>query len=140
MGEHSYLSTTAGVLAQTLYEQGRYDEADEVAAVGAASASTDDIGSHVFLRGTAAKIAARRGDAPRAEALASDAVALARRTDFVNMVAGALSDLGEVLALGARAAEAGTAFAQAIALYEAKENLSAARAAGRKRKELAAAA
>jgi tetratricopeptide (TPR) repeat protein len=139
MGEHAYLSTLAGMLAQTLYELGRFDESADVAAVGTTSASRDDIVSHVFLRGTLAKLAARRGDVEPAVRLAEEAVALARTTDFVDLTAGALGDLGEVLMLSGRPRDGAAAFAQAIVLYEVKENLAAVRRARTRRDELAAA-
>ena len=43
MGERNYITTTAGLLADVLYRQGRYDESAEFAAVCERLASPDDV-------------------------------------------------------------------------------------------------
>jgi class 3 adenylate cyclase/predicted ATPase len=122
MGERAQLSTMAAFLARSLYAQGRYGEAEEFVNVSIESASEDDLASQVIWRGTLAKLLARRGDGERAEALAREAVARIRTSDFVNIQADALSELGEVLRLLERDGEAGAACEEAFSLYEAKGN------------------
>jgi class 3 adenylate cyclase/tetratricopeptide (TPR) repeat protein len=128
MGESAFLSTTVGVLARAVFEQGRLDEALQLTELGEHAASADDLVSQVFWRGTRARVLARRrGEA--AETLALRAVELARQTDFVNMLADALADLAETLALLGRRDEARAPLAEAIGLYEAKGNVVSAGAA-----------
>jgi predicted ATPase/class 3 adenylate cyclase len=127
MGESSYLSTMAAFLSKALYALGRYDEAQQATAVSQQSASRDDVASQMIWRGTRAKLLARRGD-PGAEALAREAVALSRGTDFTNWQADALVDLAETLRLLGRAGEARPAVDEALALYEAKGNVASAAA------------
>jgi signal transduction histidine kinase len=71
----------------------------------------------------------RRGDLDAAEQLARDAVALAERTDFLDLHGTALMDLADVLLQARRPAEAAAASGAALVLYQQKGNLvSAARA------------
>jgi alkanesulfonate monooxygenase SsuD/methylene tetrahydromethanopterin reductase-like flavin-dependent oxidoreductase (luciferase family) len=64
-----------------------------------------------------------------AEALAREAVELARSTDFLNAQGDTLVDLAEILSLAGRPAEAAAALDEAVALYERKGNVvSASRA------------
>jgi tetratricopeptide (TPR) repeat protein len=132
MGESGFLSTTAAVLARAVYEQGRPDDARGLTETSERAASPDDIVSQVLWRGTRARVLAGRGDAEAAEAFALHAVALARQTDFVNMLADALVDLAETLSLLGRGLEAAEPLQEAIGLYEQKGNVvSAAAAASR---------
>ena len=62
MGEKGYLSTVAAELAQALYEQRRYDEAERFTHVSEELGPVDDIATQVEWRGTRAKVLARRGD------------------------------------------------------------------------------
>jgi class 3 adenylate cyclase/tetratricopeptide (TPR) repeat protein len=129
MGESGVLSTTAAVLARAVYEQRRLDDALGLTETSEHAASADDIVSQVLWRGTRARVLAGRGDAEVAEALALEAVALARQTDFVNMLADALVDLAETrLALG-RDGDSEAPLTDAIGLYEAKGNVVSAAAA-----------
>jgi class 3 adenylate cyclase/tetratricopeptide (TPR) repeat protein len=127
MGELGRLSTEAAFLAQALYAQGRYTEAEQFTVVCADAATPDDAFSQIAWRGVRAKALARRGQFSEAEAVAGEAVALAERTDGLNLHGDALFDLAEVLALinpnsGTDAAE------QALVVYERKGNIvSAAR-------------
>jgi hypothetical protein len=58
-----------------------------------------------------------------AEAVAGEAIALAAATDLLNVQADAYSDLADVLTLGGKADQAGTALAQALGRYERKGNV-----------------
>jgi tetratricopeptide (TPR) repeat protein len=122
IGEHGYLSTMAAFLARAVYELGRFDEAEELMRVSEQAASPDDVGSQLICRGSRAKLLARRGD-DTAAALATEAVSLARSTDFVNVQADTLVDLAETLELLDDPDAAQPAFEEALALYAAKGNL-----------------
>src|SRR6266540_24189 len=125
MGEQDRLSTTAAYLARALAAQHRFDEADLVARVSETSASDDDLATQVIFRGTKARIVARRDDAS-AEHLATEAVELSRETDLLGIQGDALVDFADVLLVLGRLQDAGTALAEAAALYRQKGNVVAA--------------
>jgi class 3 adenylate cyclase/tetratricopeptide (TPR) repeat protein len=122
LGERSFLSTTAALLARALGDQGRLDEAERYASISADSALGEDLASQVFWRGARARVLAARGD-PEAEGLAREAVELASGSDWLNLHADALADLGHVLHLLERPLEAKEPLEQALGLYERKGNL-----------------
>ena len=78
LGERYYRSTIAGLLAGVLYEEGRYEEAEQFRVIGAELAAADDIQTQALLRALHAKLEARRGEMENAEALVDDALALLR--------------------------------------------------------------
>ena len=119
MGEKALLASTAAMLAQALYAQGRYDEAARVCDVSEEAAAEDDISAQIGWRGVRAKlVAAERWD--EAHALAVEAVRLAERTDFLTIHAEALVDLAEVLRQGGRADEADASLAEALGAVRAQ--------------------
>jgi hypothetical protein len=126
MGERGLLATTAAMLAQALYAQGRADEAEAQCAVSEAAAPRDDLVTHVMWRGVRAKVLARAGHAQAGEALAREAVGLVERTDMLVIHGDALLDLAEVLRLAGRADRATEAASAALAVHERKGNLVAA--------------
>ena len=69
---------------------------------------------------------AHRGEPREAERLAHEAVAIAERTDALNVQGDALCDLAEVLAAAGRTDEAAQALEQALERYERKKNLAMA--------------
>jgi DNA-binding SARP family transcriptional activator/tetratricopeptide (TPR) repeat protein len=126
VGEKSHFCSVATMLAQAVYAQGRYDEADELARDAERTARPNDVHSHIVWRGTRAKVLARRGELDAAEALAREAVAYAAKSDFLHSHADALTDLAEVLQLAGRTAEAAAAVDEAMHLHEQKGNVVAA--------------
>jgi class 3 adenylate cyclase len=125
-GEKALLATIAAMLAQAVYAQGRYDEAQVYCDVSRHAAAGDDLSVQIVSRGVQAMILARRSRLEEATALAEEAVQLAADTDFLNYHADALIDQAEVLHAGERPAEAAEKLAEALRLYERKGNLSAA--------------
>ncbi len=123
MGEKALLSSTAAMLAQALYEQGRLDDAEEAATLSRVTASGEDVSAQIVWRGVKAKVLARRGETYEADALAREAVELAAGTDFLTYHADALVDLAEVLDAAGRAEDAQDAVRSAIDLFEEKGNL-----------------
>ena len=65
MGERNYISTTAGLLADVLYRQGRYDESAEFAGACEHLASPDDVASQFLWRCVRGKLRAREGPSAR---------------------------------------------------------------------------
>ena len=125
--ETPVLATRAAELAAALYEQGRYEEAAEWVQLARESAGDDDLDAALTRQPVEAKLLARLGNTPAAERLASATVSLAERTDALNRHAEALLALAEVLELASSEEEAREYLKQALALYERKGNLAAAR-------------
>ena len=94
MGERMFRSTTAAFLARAVLEQGRDEEAEELAKLSAQLAAKGDLLSQILWRGVRARVLARRAQFEEAEVLAREAVALAQATDFVNHRADALHGPG----------------------------------------------
>jgi predicted ATPase/class 3 adenylate cyclase len=123
MGERSFRSTIAGLLAQALCALGEHDEAERFSRACEDAAAEEDVFSQVLWRSARAKVLAQRGEAEAAEAAAQEAVAIAERTDLLNTQADAVLDLAEVLSLAGRADEARTAARDAAERFEHKGNV-----------------
>jgi class 3 adenylate cyclase/tetratricopeptide (TPR) repeat protein len=123
IGEVSWLATTVGILAQAVYAQGRYDEADALTNISEQSGVPDDIYAQVLWRTVRAKVLARRGQSEAAVALARESAALLEASDFLHLRWHARMSQGEVLRLTGRHAEARQAFEEAVRLAERKGNL-----------------
>jgi DNA-binding SARP family transcriptional activator/class 3 adenylate cyclase/tetratricopeptide (TPR) repeat protein len=125
MGEKALLASTAAMLAQALYAQGRLEEAAQVCEVSEQAAAEHDISAQVGWRAVRAKLLApQRWD--EAHELATEAVRLAERTDFLTIHADALVDLAEVLRRGGRADEAAASLSAAQELFERKGDVASA--------------
>jgi class 3 adenylate cyclase/tetratricopeptide (TPR) repeat protein len=120
MRQGALLATTTAMLAQALYAQERYDEAQEWCAVAAEAGAPDDILTQVIWRGVKAKILAHEGRAEAAEALAREAVDLVQATDLLLWRGDAMLDLAEVLRLSSRMYH--EAARSALSEYEQKGN------------------
>jgi tetratricopeptide (TPR) repeat protein len=134
MGEKGLLSTQAARLAQSLYAQQRYVEAEHYTKISEQAGASDDIATQMLWRQVRAKTLARRGEDGSAQELAREAVALAEPTDALDMRADALVDLAEVLRLVGRNDEPKGILEDALRLYEQKGNVVSA---GRARDALA---
>jgi tetratricopeptide (TPR) repeat protein len=126
-GEMAWLSTLVAILAEAVYGQGRYDEAEQLAMASRDSAGSEDAYSQVLWRGVQAKVLARRGSPEEAERLVRASVALAESTDSSELQAAALTNLAEVLGVAGRPGEADAIVARAVTLFERKGNVVAAR-------------
>jgi len=122
-GDHSWLSTVLGKLAQAQYRLDRLDEAASSAAHAAELGASDDAITQMLWRQVTAKVLARRGRAAEAERLAREANAIGAETDMLDALGDAQLDLAEVLTLIGKPAEAHPALQQALSLYERKGNL-----------------
>jgi class 3 adenylate cyclase/tetratricopeptide (TPR) repeat protein len=123
IGETGFLSTIASSLAQAIYRQKRYEEAERFSEVSEQTAAPGDLASQVGWRCTRATVLAQRGEAEQAEDLAREAVDIARRTDHLNMRASALLAFADVLAIGGQPAHAIPIIEEAHVLYDRKGNL-----------------
>jgi len=129
MGERRFLATTAATLARAIAAQGpgRYDEAVRLIAISRESAADGDLIAQALGQGVYARILADRGHHRKAEALARSAADLAAQTDLLNHRADIMLELPHVLAAAGQVAEARSAAAQALDLYQRKGNLPGAR-------------
>jgi tetratricopeptide (TPR) repeat protein len=129
IGELAWLSTTVALLAEAVYEQGRYEEAEQLANTSQASAAPEDAYSQVAWRSVRAKVLARHRMPEEAEALARECVSLVEETDFLPLRWRASMTCGEVFTLIGRPDEAMASFRQAVAVAEQKGDVAAARQA-----------
>jgi class 3 adenylate cyclase/tetratricopeptide (TPR) repeat protein len=129
MGERNYISTTAGLLADVLYRQGRYDESAEFARVCEQLASPDDVASQFLWRCVRGKLRARQGEIEEAESLLSAATALIETSDQLDLQGHGLLDFAEVRELAGALPNAAALSEQAAMLFERKGNVVSARRA-----------
>ncbi len=120
------LATTAAMLAQAVYAQGRVREADELCQRAADAVAPDDIVTQAIWRSVRAKVLARDGRCDAALTLAREAIDLMQATDLLSHRADAMLDLAEVLRSCSRREESRSAVETALGLYETKGNLAAA--------------
>jgi tetratricopeptide (TPR) repeat protein len=127
MGEKTFLAENTAQLAQALYAQGRYDEADRFARVSEDASSGR--AQKAYWGPVRAKLLGRRGDAKAAERLARESVAIWAERDDLLWHGYALMDLAEVLRLAGRDKDAVPVVEDAVELFERKGILPAAGAA-----------
>jgi class 3 adenylate cyclase/tetratricopeptide (TPR) repeat protein len=138
LGETSFRSTGAGLLAEVLYGLDRLDEAEESARLAQELAAPDDLSSHALSEAVRAKVLARRGEHEEALRLAQHAVDLLAESDFFQARAATLAALAEVLFRAGRREEAERRFAEALAIVKAKGNVVERRLLEQSRAELVA--
>jgi hypothetical protein len=126
MDNRGMLATTAAMLAQAVYAQGRVREADTLCGQAAAAGAVDDIITQVIWRGVKAKILAGDGRCDEARALADGAVALVAATDLLSHHADAMLDLAAVVQGCACWDAYQDAVQIALSLYEKKGNTAGA--------------
>jgi class 3 adenylate cyclase/tetratricopeptide (TPR) repeat protein len=122
-GETGFLSTTAARLADAVYGQGRFEEAEQYTRISEETAARDDYFSQILWRSVRGKAIASEGRPSDGEQLAREAVALSEETDDINLHGDALMALAEVLRLAKRPDEAVPVIQEALGLYERKGNL-----------------
>jgi class 3 adenylate cyclase/tetratricopeptide (TPR) repeat protein len=127
LGELAFMSTAAGILAEAVYAQARYEEAEQLTHVSEESAGAEDTYSQVLWRSSRAKALARRGDAEHALRLLGEAAAIAESTDCLQLRWQTAMNAAETLRLTGRPDEARAALEDAIDFAERKQNLVGAR-------------
>ena len=131
-GDTAFLASRASQLAESLYRQGRYVEAQTWADTAVDNSAVGDLHAQALSRSITAKLAAQAGDLERADALSNEAVRLLAETDAFNDRANVLLDRAEVLHLaGSDDAARETARAAASLLRQKGNSVSAARAEAR---------
>jgi tetratricopeptide (TPR) repeat protein len=117
------LATRAAELADAIYEQGRYDEAETWIQLARESAGSDDLDAAFVSQYVHAKVLARLGVVDEAERLAREALNLVARTDALNRHGDSLIALAEILRLQGRENEADGQIREALRLYKEKGNV-----------------
>jgi tetratricopeptide (TPR) repeat protein len=128
-GVSALVAFQAGLIAEALIVQGRYEDADELALMQEHDVPAEDVFAQVAWRATRAKLHAHAGNSARARELAIEAVERAAETDAFNLHADALLSLAEAERAAGLLDEAATAVGRALALYEQKGNVVSARRA-----------
>jgi class 3 adenylate cyclase/tetratricopeptide (TPR) repeat protein len=123
IGEMSFLSTVAGILAEAIYAQGRYKEAEEFTVISEESAGAEDAYSQILWRTVRAKCLARRSNTSEALGLVRESVMRVESTDSLDLHWHTLMSQAEVSRLANRTSEAETALHKAIRAAEQKQNL-----------------
>jgi class 3 adenylate cyclase/tetratricopeptide (TPR) repeat protein len=118
----SAVAIVAAFHSESLYDLGRYDDAERAAAT-AIDRWGFDIASNVIGMRVRAMVNARRGRFDEALRMARDAVELIDGSDFIIDRADSRIGLAEVLELAGRREDAVVAATEALELYEAKGNL-----------------
>jgi class 3 adenylate cyclase/tetratricopeptide (TPR) repeat protein len=128
-GEAGFRSTVCAILATAYYELGRYEDAERIIGETERTATPDDLDPLIRVRSVRAMLGARAGDGEHAAALIVDALQMASSTDWLDIRGETLLDASEVHELLGNRPAARSAAEEALALFEATENLvSAARA------------
>jgi tetratricopeptide (TPR) repeat protein len=122
MRERYVLPNIAAMLAKTLVELGRLDEAGEIAGIAEGLAADDDVEAQIVLRTVRARLAASAGRADEARLLAREAVELTGQTDAPVLRADTLVEVAEALD-GSAGEERLAALEEARALYRQKAHL-----------------
>ena len=112
-----YRSTVALLLAESLYAQGRYEEAERLVEEAAATAPEDDLIDQVSLHIIGAKLRARRGEFDAAERLSQEATEITPSWSD-RLLGEVLVGRAEVLILVGKPDEAAEALGEAVRLYE----------------------
>jgi class 3 adenylate cyclase/tetratricopeptide (TPR) repeat protein len=123
ISDFGHLSSFAPALGETVYAQGRYDEAFDLSEVAERITIEGDADANVRWRKLRAKTLARRGLFDEAEALAAEAVRLVAATDHLELHADALLSLSEVQRLSDRHSDAASAAREALDLFRRKGNI-----------------
>jgi class 3 adenylate cyclase/tetratricopeptide (TPR) repeat protein len=121
MGEVFFRTTVGAMLAQALYAQGHFDEAEALALEVQESAASDDIEVDSICRSVRAKVLAQRGEILEAVHLAEEAVALIPGVEAPLMQMEALLDLADVYVMAGDIARARRTLGEARDLALVKE-------------------
>jgi class 3 adenylate cyclase len=138
IGEEGIASSVAAKLARTLCAQGRFEEAEPYIELAENLAASSDYEAQSLARAGRARVFAHREGLEQAESLAREAVAIADRTDDLDLRAWLRTDLAEVLGLADRTGEARSTLEEAVRLAEAKQDVVVAARARARLAELAA--
>jgi predicted ATPase/DNA-binding SARP family transcriptional activator len=118
MGERGSRATIVTLLAEALYAQGRFGEAQQLTEEAEALAGAGDIDAQARWRATRAKVLARRGQHPAAARLADEAVACVPATGGAPELAEFLVAQAEVWQLAGALDKAEASLRRALQFYQ----------------------
>jgi class 3 adenylate cyclase/tetratricopeptide (TPR) repeat protein len=124
LGETGFNSTISGLLALSLCDQARFDEAEVSATASRDLSAEDDFASQAAWRMAQARVLSSRNDVAGALSLADEAVAIVGATDYINWQGEAHETRGVIFRDAGRVPEAREAFTEALARYERKGTVS----------------
>jgi ATP/maltotriose-dependent transcriptional regulator MalT len=120
VGERYVQSSLAGLLAEAVFIQGRWDEAEALARETEELAAADDVDAQMTWRLQRARVSAVRGEIGHAERLAREAVELLESTDDVVSKIPAVATLASIVRLAGNGQEADELLALAGEMANAK--------------------
>jgi len=120
VGERYLQSSLAGLLAEAVFCQGRWDDAEALAKETRELAAADDVDAQMLWRLQQSRVSAVRGNVAAAEQLAREALELLESTDDDVSKITALATLASVLRLAGNRQEADERLALARDLADAK--------------------
>ena len=120
VGERYLQSSLAGLLAEAVFIQGRWADAEALARETEELAAADDVDAQMLWRLQQARVSAARGEVADAERLAREAVELLEPTDNVVSKIAALATLGRSCGRRVTEQEADKRLARARELAAAK--------------------
>jgi tetratricopeptide (TPR) repeat protein len=123
ISDWGHLSSHLPDLGDTVYSQGRYEEALELSLKAERITIEGDVDAEIRWRQLRARSLARMGRHDEALALASEAVRSAADTDYLDLHAKARLALAEVLIQAGRVLEATSALNEALDLQRRKGNV-----------------
>jgi predicted ATPase/DNA-binding SARP family transcriptional activator len=126
IGDVTFVASHEAELADVLYAQGRYDEANEYSERAQERAAGDDVYTQMLWRLARAKILGQQGTSAQAEALAREAVDLASETDALVLIGRVHLALAEVLRIAGRLDDCLVATNAALGLFKRKGDVASA--------------
>jgi class 3 adenylate cyclase/tetratricopeptide (TPR) repeat protein len=123
IGDSGHLSSVAPQLADVLQEQGRIEEALALTEEAERASIKDDVDAQIGWRRVRSKILARQGHLAEGIRLATEALDMARRTDYLDLRGMVCLDLAEVLRRAGQGDGAITVLEEAIEMFELKGNV-----------------
>lgn len=124
--EKSHLSTRAAELAEVLYLQGRYGEAEHFTRVSEETGSGDDVETQAKWRAVRALVFAREGKVAEARELGQEAASRAETTDFLYLLGDVYSYVGEAALICKDVPAAVSAYKKSLLFHEQKGNVPSA--------------
>jgi tetratricopeptide (TPR) repeat protein len=126
IGEKAFNSTICALLAMTLCDLGRFDEAEEFVERSRAMTAEDDFASQSEWRIARARVLSSRGLHEEALTLADEAIEIVDATDYLVWQGECYEVRGMVLQAAGRLDEARAAYEEALDRFQRKGNVVAA--------------
>ncbi len=123
LGERGFRGTVCASLAQCLHAQGRLDEIPELLGTVLSTSAPDDLVNFIYVAALEGALHASEGRPAEAEEAGRRALDMAESTDYFFMRTWVRMLLAETLAMADRSAEASALASEALAILDAKGDL-----------------